>query len=155
MSPASWRLTSASRFQNSGVRPLFRFFFAAILQQPDHTVELGVDLRERCHDSEGRLRSPALKNRLALEHVRQDVVSGQTEHVHQPSLLTSWSFEPLQLAPVVVIGALYARRVLRLRRHGTHVPTWRIWMFGTGIALLVLAVASPISVIGEEKLFSF
>ena len=75
--------------------------------------------------------------------------------MNQPSLLTSWSFEPLQLGPVIVIALLYARRVLRLRRRGTHVPTWRIWMFGTGIALLVLAVASPISVIGEEKLFSF
>ena len=75
--------------------------------------------------------------------------------MHHPSLLTSWSFEPLQLGPVVVIGLLYARRVARLRRRGTPVPAWRVWMFGTGIALLVLALASLISVIGEDNLFSF
>jgi cytochrome c oxidase assembly factor CtaG len=75
--------------------------------------------------------------------------------VHHPSLLTSWSFEPLQLGPVVVIGLLYARRVAHLGRRGTPVPSWRVWMFGTGMALLVLALASPISVIGEDNLFSF
>lgn len=73
----------------------------------------------------------------------------------QPSLLTSWSFEPLQIVPVVLVAALYARRVTRLRRRGSPVPAWRIWLFATGIALLVLALASPISVIGEERLFSF
>jgi cytochrome c oxidase assembly factor CtaG len=35
------------------------------------------------------------------------------------------------------------------------VPGWRIALFFLGIALLVLAVASPIAVVGEEELFSF
>jgi putative membrane protein len=71
------------------------------------------------------------------------------------SPLTSWSFEPLQLVPVLLVGLLYARRALTLRRRGTPVPVWRIGMFALGLALLVLALASPISVLGEERLFSF
>jgi cytochrome c oxidase assembly factor CtaG len=74
--------------------------------------------------------------------------------MHHPSPLTSWSFEPLQLVPVILLGLLYTRRVVNLRRRGTLVPAWRIWMFATGLALLVIAVASPISVIGEGYLFS-
>jgi cytochrome c oxidase assembly factor CtaG len=72
-----------------------------------------------------------------------------------PSLLTSWSFDPLQLLPVVGVALLYARRVRTLRRRGTPVAGWRPWVFGLGIALLVLALASPIDALGEEELFSF
>jgi putative membrane protein len=71
------------------------------------------------------------------------------------SPLTSWSLEPLQLVPVLLVGLLYARRVLTLTRRGTPVPVWRIAMFALGLALLTLALASPIGVIGEERLFSF
>jgi len=35
------------------------------------------------------------------------------------------------------------------------VPGWRIALFSLGIALLVVAVASPIAEVGEEELFSF
>lgn len=72
-----------------------------------------------------------------------------------PSLLTSWSFEPLQLGPIALVALLYARRVRALRRRGTPVPAWRRWLFGLGIALLVLALASPIDAFGEERFFSF
>ena len=72
-----------------------------------------------------------------------------------PSLLTSWSFDPLQLLPIVAVALLYARRVRTLRRRGTPVARWRPWLFGLGIALLVLALASPIDALGEEELFSF
>jgi putative membrane protein len=71
------------------------------------------------------------------------------------SLLTSWSFEPLQLAPVVILGAAYGVRARTLARRGQPVPGWRIALFSLGIALLVLAVASPIAAVGEEELFSF
>ena len=70
-------------------------------------------------------------------------------------MLTDWTFDPLQLAPVA-LGALgYAMRVRTLRRRGTPPPTWRVLLFSLGIALLVLAFASPIAAIGEEELFSF
>jgi len=71
------------------------------------------------------------------------------------SLLTSWSFEPLQLAPIVVIAVAYAVRARTLARRSQPVPGWRIALFSLGIALLLVAVASPIAEIGEEELFSF
>ena len=57
--------------------------------------------------------------------------------------------------PVLLVGLLYGRRVLTLSRRGHPVPAWRIAMFSLGLALLVVALASPIAVIGEERLFSF
>jgi cytochrome c oxidase assembly factor CtaG len=72
-----------------------------------------------------------------------------------PSLLTSWSFDPLQLAPIALIAVLYARRVRRLGRRGVDVPRWRPAAFGLGVGLLVLALASPIEAIGQEELFTF
>ena len=71
------------------------------------------------------------------------------------SLLTSWSLEPLQLVPTLLVAALYARRVLTLRRRGTPVEPWRPWLFGLGIGLVLLALASPIDAFGEEEFLSF
>jgi putative membrane protein len=71
------------------------------------------------------------------------------------SLLTSWSFEPLQLAPIVLLAVAYGIRARNLGRRGQPVPGWRIFLFALGIVLLLLAVASPIATVGEEKLFSF
>jgi putative membrane protein len=70
------------------------------------------------------------------------------------SLLASWTLDPLQLAPVVVVAAAYAVRARTLAKRGQPVPGWRIALFSLGIALLVLAVASPIAEIGEQELFS-
>jgi putative membrane protein len=75
--------------------------------------------------------------------------------VSEPSLLTSWTFEPLQLAPIALVAAAYAVRARTLAHRHQPVPGWRIALFALGIALLVLAVASPIATIGEEELFSF
>jgi putative membrane protein len=71
------------------------------------------------------------------------------------SLLTSWTIDPLQLAPIALIGIAYALRARTLARRGQPVPGWRIALFALGIALLVVAVASPIAAVGEEELFSF
>ncbi len=73
----------------------------------------------------------------------------------EPSLLTSWTLEPLQLAPIALIGVAYGVRARTLARRDQPVPGWRIALFALGIALLVIAVASPIATIGEEELFSF
>ncbi len=75
--------------------------------------------------------------------------------VDEPSLLTSWSFDLLQLAPIVLIAGAYAVRSRTLARRGQPVPGWRIALFSLGIALLLVAVASPVAEIGEEELFSF
>jgi putative membrane protein len=71
------------------------------------------------------------------------------------SLLTSWSFDPLQLVPIAVLAGAYAVRARTLARRGQPVPGWRIALFATGLALLLLAVASPIAEVGETELFSF
>jgi cytochrome c oxidase assembly factor CtaG len=70
------------------------------------------------------------------------------------SLLTSWSLDPLQLAPPLILLAAYGVRVRTLRRRGTDVPAWRIALFSLGIVLLLVSVASPISTVAEEELFS-
>jgi putative membrane protein len=75
--------------------------------------------------------------------------------VDPPSLLTSWRFEPLQLIPTLLVAVLYARRVRTLGRRGTPVERWRPWVFGLGIGLVLLALASPIDAFGEEEFLSF
>ena len=69
-------------------------------------------------------------------------------------MLTDWTFDPLQLAPVVLAAFAYAMRARTLRRRGTPMPRWRVALFTTGIALLLLAFASPIASLGETELFS-
>ena len=68
----------------------------------------------------------------------------------EPSALTSWSFEPLQLAPLAVIALLYARRARTLRARGVPVAAARRWSFGVGVALAFLALASPVHELGER-----
>lgn len=71
------------------------------------------------------------------------------------SLLTSWTFEPLQLAPVAVIAVAYAVRARTLARRGQPLPAWRVVLFALGIVLLLVAIASPVAAVAEEELFSF
>ena len=73
----------------------------------------------------------------------------------EPSLLTSWTLDPLQLAPIALIAVAYAARARTLARRDQPVPGWRIALFSLGIVLLVLAVASPLAEVAEEELFSF
>jgi cytochrome c oxidase assembly factor CtaG len=68
-----------------------------------------------------------------------------------PSLLTSWSFNPIQLVPTALVGLLYARRVRTLRRTGVQTPRWRQWSFYFGIGFATFALVSPIDVLGEER----
>jgi cytochrome c oxidase assembly factor CtaG len=72
-----------------------------------------------------------------------------------PSLLSPWSFEPLQVVPTVVVAMLYARRTRTLARDGRPVPRWRRGLFWTGIGLVVLALNSPVDALGEEHFFFF
>jgi cytochrome c oxidase assembly factor CtaG len=70
------------------------------------------------------------------------------------SALTSWTLDPVQLAPLVVLTTAYGLRARTLARRGRPVPAWRIALFALGLALLVLALASPVAAVGEDELFS-
>jgi putative membrane protein len=71
------------------------------------------------------------------------------------SLLTSWTIDPLELAPIVLVGVAYGVRARTLARRGQPVAAWRIALFALGLALLLVALASPIAAVAEEELFSF
>jgi cytochrome c oxidase assembly factor CtaG len=62
----------------------------------------------------------------------------------------SGTYEPLQILPVVVLAAAYAWRVHTLAGAGRAVPVWRQGCFGAGIVLILGALVSPASHIGEE-----
>ncbi|MFZ1881334.1 MAG: cytochrome c oxidase assembly protein [Gaiellaceae bacterium] len=70
-----------------------------------------------------------------------------------PSLLTPWSFEPLQTIPTVLAALIYVRRTRSLARRGQPVSRVRQLSFWAGIALVVLALNSPIDHLGEEHFF--
>ncbi len=72
-----------------------------------------------------------------------------------PSLWTSWTLDPLQLAPIALIAIAYGVRARTLARRGQAVPGWRIALFALGIVLLVVAIASPLAAVAEDELFSF
>jgi putative membrane protein len=71
-----------------------------------------------------------------------------------PSLLTSWTLDPLQLALIALGAFAYTRRARTLAARGTPVPAWRPVLFWTSVGLLLLALASPIHAFGEQ-LFAF
>ena len=63
---------------------------------------------------------------------------------------SSFSFEPLFLALVVVAAVLYARAARR-----QPVPWWRIVLFGLGLLLVAGALNSPLETIAVEYLLLF
>jgi putative membrane protein len=71
------------------------------------------------------------------------------------SLVTSWTFDPLQLLPLTLVAIAYGVRVRTLARRGQPVPGWRIALFALGTVLVLAAVASPIAEVAEEELFTF
>jgi putative membrane protein len=70
-----------------------------------------------------------------------------------PSLLTPWSFEPFQIVPTALIAMLYLRRGRTLARRGQAVSRWKQASFWTGIALVVIALNSPVDALGEHHFF--
>ena len=65
-----------------------------------------------------------------------------------------WNFDPLQIAVLVLVAALYWRRARTLAGRGRPVPRMRLAAFAAGLLTLFLALESPIDTIGEERLFS-
>jgi cytochrome c oxidase assembly factor CtaG len=71
-----------------------------------------------------------------------------------PSPLTSWTFDPAAMLLLGAAGFLYYRRAATLAARGSPVELWRRLVFGLGLGLAFLAVASPIHAFGEEQFFS-
>jgi len=71
-------------------------------------------------------------------------------------LESAWSAEPLVLAGVATAAILFARAFIRLRRRGRkdHASWSRAALFGCGLALLSLALVSPLDAAGDEDLLS-
>jgi putative membrane protein len=70
-----------------------------------------------------------------------------------PSPLTSWTFDPAALLLIAASGYLYYRRATTLATRGTPVELWRRLVFGLGLFLAFMAVASPIHELGERRFF--
>ncbi|MGH2961560.1 MAG: cytochrome c oxidase assembly protein, partial [Solirubrobacterales bacterium] len=64
----------------------------------------------------------------------------------------SGTYEPLQLLPLAVVAVVYALRARTLARRGKPVGPWRQLSFAVGIALIVIALVSPLAHMGEELL---
>ena len=58
--------------------------------------------------------------------------------------------EVLELLPVAALLGLYAGRAHALRRRGRAVPAWREICFASGIALIGVAVLSPLASLDDE-----
>jgi len=70
-----------------------------------------------------------------------------------PSPLTSWTFDPAAFLLIAASGFLYYRRAATLASRGAPVELWRRLVFGLGLILAFLAVASPIHALGEQQFF--
>jgi putative membrane protein len=58
--------------------------------------------------------------------------------------------EAFGAASLAVAGVAYAVRAVRLAEMGRPLPTWRLVSFGAGIAVLALALLSPLERLAEE-----
>ena len=79
-------------------------------------------------------------------------------------LFSPWEFRPEILLPVLIMGTLYAAGWLRIRRkleakvrpghtRGHKLASgWRLASYLSGLALLLLALLSPIDVLGNQLL---
>jgi cytochrome c oxidase assembly factor CtaG len=82
------------------------------------------------------------------------VVLGHSGGAHDElSLLTSWTFDPLAVVAIAAAAFLYYRRAQTLAQRGAPVAVWRRASFGVGLALLALALFSPIDAWGEQQFF--
>jgi putative membrane protein len=61
--------------------------------------------------------------------------------------------DPTQLVPVLVATLLYGSRLRTLHVRGRQPPVWRALCFAGGMIVLLVALATPIDTIGEERLF--
>jgi len=58
--------------------------------------------------------------------------------------------DPLQIAPAIAFGALYLVRARTLAARGSPVAAWRQWCWYGGLALIVVALTSPLGSLAGE-----
>jgi putative membrane protein len=63
-------------------------------------------------------------------------------------------FEPVQLAPPLLALGAYWVRARTLARQGRPVPGWRLACFGLGVALILVALVTPVASIGGELILA-
>lgn len=62
----------------------------------------------------------------------------------------SGAFAPVEVFPITIAGVLYWGRARTLSWDGRPVPLWRQLCFGSGLALIAIALFSPVGHIAEE-----
>ena len=67
-----------------------------------------------------------------------------------PAAAALVQIEPLQLAPALAFGVMYLVRARRLAERGKPIPSWRQACFYSGIALIALALVSPLGALADE-----
>jgi putative membrane protein len=65
----------------------------------------------------------------------------------------SWTLNPLQLAPLLLVALCYAKRTRTLAQRSRPVPRARQAWFYLGVGLVAIAFVSPIDTLAEERLF--
>jgi cytochrome c oxidase assembly factor CtaG len=60
------------------------------------------------------------------------------------------AFVPIEVIPITVAGILYWHRAMVLSWDGRSIPAWRQVCFGSGLAVIAVALFSPIGHISEE-----
>jgi len=69
-------------------------------------------------------------------------------------VLASWTLDPIPLAAIAVGCLAYIARMRALRSRRVPVPRMKQLALAASVVVLIVAVASPIDRIGEERLFS-
>jgi cytochrome c oxidase assembly factor CtaG len=67
-----------------------------------------------------------------------------------PSAHLTGIFGPLELLPMLIAAALYARRAQTLASRGRPVPLWRQICFASGLLVIALALITPLSDLADE-----
>ncbi len=67
-----------------------------------------------------------------------------------PLAHVSATFAPLEVLPLLLAAALYAKRSITLAERGRPVPLWRQLCFAGGLLMIAVALVSPVAHVGEE-----
>jgi cytochrome c oxidase assembly factor CtaG len=65
-------------------------------------------------------------------------------------LAAAVQIQPLQIAPAIAFGVMYVVRARKLAAAGRPVTAWRQWCWYGGLALIVVALCSPLGSLSDE-----